>query len=175
MEHAARKELEQRLGATHRPVAADSSAGVSLGGFTEHSAERSSTSGVAAPERSMMLKRKASATKCTLADKAGPYQSSVSYTQCSADVRSSQQSTKKYPVHWTEVKLQTFFTVPGNAIHYFCVVVPEEAGEDVTDKRGRPKCQLIDGIKEQWAHEKEQQENMQKVLADGASRHETTN
>ncbi|KFY98359.1 hypothetical protein V500_01724 [Pseudogymnoascus sp. VKM F-4518 (FW-2643)] len=86
MEHAARKELEQRLGATHRPVPADSSAGVSLSGLTEHS-------GVAAPERSMTLKRKASATKCTLADKAGPYQSSVSFTQCSADAKSSQQST----------------------------------------------------------------------------------
>ncbi|OBT60240.1 hypothetical protein VE03_10277 [Pseudogymnoascus sp. 23342-1-I1] len=33
----------------------------------------------------------------------------------------------------------------------------------------------MDDIKEQWAHEIEQQENMQKVLADGASRHETTN
>ncbi|KFZ14248.1 hypothetical protein V501_03333 [Pseudogymnoascus sp. VKM F-4519 (FW-2642)] len=72
MEHAARKELEQRLGATHRPVPADSSAGVSLSGLTEHSAERGFTSGVAAPERSMTLKRKASATKSTLADKAGP-------------------------------------------------------------------------------------------------------
>ena len=93
MEHAAQKELEQRLGATHRPVPADSSAGVSLSGLTEHSAERSFTGGVAAPERSMTLKRKASATKCTLADKAGPYQSSVSYTQCSADTKPSQQST----------------------------------------------------------------------------------
>ena len=62
--------------------------------------------------------------------------------------------TKADPVHWTEVKLQTFFRVPGNAIHYFCVIVPEQAGEDVTDKRGRPKCQLIDDIKKQWAHEK---------------------
>jgi hypothetical protein len=83
--------------------------------------------------------------------------------------------TKADPVHWVRVKLQTFFRVSGNAIHYFCVNVPEEAGEDVTDKRGRPKCQLIDDIKEQCAHRKEQQEKMQKVLADGASRHETTN
>jgi hypothetical protein len=61
-------------------------------------------------------------------------------------------------------------------IYYFCVIAPEgRAGEDVTDKRGRPKCQLINDIKEQWAHEKEQLENMQKVLADGTSRHETTN
>ncbi|OBT59914.1 hypothetical protein VE03_10521 [Pseudogymnoascus sp. 23342-1-I1] len=67
------------------------------------------------------------------------------------------------------------FAVPGNAIHYFCVVGPEEAGEEVTDRRGCPKCQLIDDIKEQWTHGKEQQENLQKVLADGASRHETTN
>lgn len=83
--------------------------------------------------------------------------------------------TKADPVHWASVKLQTFFIVPGNAMHYFCVNVPEEAGEDVADKRGRLKCQLIDDIKEQWAHEKEQQENLQKVLADSASRHETTN
>jgi hypothetical protein len=34
---------------------------------------------------------------------------------------------------------------------------------------------LIDDIKEQWAHEREQQEEMQKVLANGALRHETTN
>lgn len=40
----------------------------------------------------MTVKRKASATKCTLADNTGPYQSSVSYTQCSADAKSSQQS-----------------------------------------------------------------------------------
>jgi hypothetical protein len=42
-------------------------------------------------------------------------------------------------------------------------------------QRGRPKCQLIDDIKEQWAHDKDKQENLQKVLAVRASRHETTN
>ncbi|KFZ22996.1 hypothetical protein V502_02525, partial [Pseudogymnoascus sp. VKM F-4520 (FW-2644)] len=62
-----------------------------------------------------------------------------------------------------------------NAIYYFYVNVPKDAGEGVTDKRGQPKCQLIDDIKEQWAHDKEQQENLQKVLADGALKHETTN
>ncbi len=31
------------------------------------------------------------------------------------------QLSKADPTHWTEVKLQTFFTVPGNTIHYFCV------------------------------------------------------
>jgi hypothetical protein len=76
---------------------------------------------------------------------------------------------------WSNVKLQTFFSGPKSAIHYFCVTVTKDEAEEITDKRGQPLCQLIDDIKEQWAHEKEQQENIQKVLADGASRHESTN
>jgi hypothetical protein len=85
------------------------------------------------------------------------------------------------PVHWSSVKLQTFFTGPKSAIHYFCVTVsavdPDagtEAG-DAVDGRGRSQRQLVADIKEQWAHERQQQEEMQKVLADGAARHETTN
>jgi hypothetical protein len=34
---------------------------------------------------------------------------------------------------------------------------------------------LVNDIKEQWAHEKKQQEEMQKVLAEGVDKHETTN
>ncbi|KFZ19430.1 hypothetical protein V501_00669 [Pseudogymnoascus sp. VKM F-4519 (FW-2642)] len=85
------------------------------------------------------------------------------------------RKTTKSSSGWSNVKLQTFFSRPKSAIHYFCVTVTEDEAKEITDKRGRPQCQLIDDIKEQWAHEKEQQENMQKVLADGASRHETTN
>jgi superfamily II DNA helicase RecQ len=85
--------------------------------------------------------------------------------------------SKTDPKHWSEVKLQTFFTVPGNAVHYFCVTVPSARAQeaDVGTRRGRPNCQLVDDIKEQWAHEKEQQEKMQKVLAEGVDKHETTN
>jgi hypothetical protein len=72
--------------------------------------------------------------------------------------------------------------VPGNAIHYFCVitrVAGAEVGEeeaDVADGRGsQSQGQLIHDIKEQWVHEKNQQEEMRRVLADGALKHETTN
>jgi hypothetical protein len=85
--------------------------------------------------------------------------------------------SKRDPVQWFEVKLQTFFTVPGNAVHYFCVTAPDAGarGAAVADRRGRPQCQLIDDIKEQWAYEKEQQAELQKVLAEGLDKHETTN
>jgi hypothetical protein len=85
--------------------------------------------------------------------------------------------SKADPTHWSEVELQTFFTIPGNAIHYFCVTAPdtEAQGAAVVDRRGRSQCQLIDDIKEQWAYEKEQQEELQKVLAEGLDKHETTN
>jgi len=61
------------------------------------------------------------------------------------------------PVHWSKVRLQTFFTGPKSAIHYFCVSVSAagsdaEAAEVAIDRGGRSKCQLIDDIKEQWAH-----------------------
>lgn len=89
--------------------------------------------------------------------------------------------SRRVPVRWFEVWLQTFFTVPGNVVHYFCVTVPEtDAPEAVTAKerikqKGQPNCHLVDDIKEQWAHEKKQQEEMQKVLAEGVAKHETTN
>ena len=54
--------------------------------------------------------------------------------------------------------------------------VEAEAEEaDVADRRGRSQYQLIDDIKEQWAYERSQQEELQKVLADRADKHETTN
>jgi len=85
--------------------------------------------------------------------------------------------SKRDPLHWSEVKLQTFFTVPGNAVHYFCVIVPGSGAEDghVADGRGRSQGQLINDIKEQWAYERGQQEELQKVLAEGLDKHETTN
>lgn len=85
--------------------------------------------------------------------------------------------SKRDPVQWSEVQLQTFFTVPGNAVHYFCVTVPEAEAEGghMADRRGRSQCQLIDDIKEQWVYEKEQQEELQRVLAEGLDKHETTN
>jgi hypothetical protein len=78
---------------------------------------------------------------------------------------------------WSTVQLQTFFTGPKSAVYYFCVMVPGTGAEEgpVADQRGRSRCQLIDDIKEQWAYEKEQQEELQKVLADGLDKHETTN
>jgi hypothetical protein len=76
---------------------------------------------------------------------------------------------------WSEVQLQTFFTGPKSAVHYFCVSVSEGEAIGASAKTGRPTCQLVDDIKEQWAHEKEQQEEMQKVLAEGVDKHETTN
>ena len=85
------------------------------------------------------------------------------------------------------VKIQTLFTGPKSAIHYFCVAAPRE-GDDWTERDGAagpgrrslPAARaeqggLLDRIKEQWAHDRSQQEELQKVLADGAAKHETTN
>jgi superfamily II DNA helicase RecQ len=85
--------------------------------------------------------------------------------------------SKRDPLRWSEVELQTFFTVPGNAVHYFCVTVPGSGAEDghVADGRGRSQGHLIDDIKEQWAYERGQQEELQKVLVEGLDKHETTN
>ena len=85
--------------------------------------------------------------------------------------------SKKEPLRWSEVRLQTFFIVPGNAVHYFCVIMPEAGAEEgpVADRRGRSQYQLIDDIKEQWASGEKQQEELQKILADGADKHETIN
>jgi superfamily II DNA helicase RecQ len=76
---------------------------------------------------------------------------------------------------WSKVHLQTFFTGPKSAVHYFCVSVSEDEAAEASAKTGRPNCQLVEEITEQWAYEKSQQEEMQKVLADGADKHETTN
>jgi len=57
------------------------------------------------------------------------------------------------------------------------VAVPRPGAEEghVADRRGRSQCQLIDDIIEQWAYEREQQEELQKVLVKGLDKHETTN
>lgn len=68
MEGAAQKELEQRLGTARRPVPADSSAGVSLTGLTDHSAENCFTSSIVGPGRGIKLKRKSSTAKNILED-----------------------------------------------------------------------------------------------------------
>jgi hypothetical protein len=80
MEGAAQKDLEQRLGTARRPVPADSSAGVSLMGLTEHSAENGLESSIAGPWRSKRLKQKASTTS-TSTDGARLYPSSVGHVQ----------------------------------------------------------------------------------------------
>ncbi|PNP37241.1 hypothetical protein TGAMA5MH_10863 [Trichoderma gamsii] len=88
------------------------------------------------------------------------------------------------------VKIQTLFTGPKRAIHYFCVTGAERRLETETEREGRaeyhhskrggqvgPECldKTIAKIKEQWVHDQGQQEEMQKVLADGAAKHEITN
>jgi hypothetical protein len=47
--------------------------------------------------------------------------------------------SKRDPLYWFEVELQTFFTVPGNAVYYFYITVPGSGAEDgyITDRRGR--------------------------------------
>jgi superfamily II DNA helicase RecQ len=107
---------------------------------------------------------------------------------------------KSCPELWASVRIQTFFTGPKSAIHYFGVTTSaanveegqqeeeeeEEEGEEGEEeeeqllgpadkKKGRSEQQLVADIKEQWAETQSQQEEMQKVLADGILRHETTN
>ncbi|KAH8645554.1 hypothetical protein BGZ61DRAFT_542703, partial [Ilyonectria robusta] len=99
------------------------------------------------------------------------------------------QVSRADPTHWSKVKLQTFFTVPGSAIHYFCVTTgpPQaNAGEEVDSDmdaeeargggggRQQQDSRLIAEIKEQWEHEQSRQEELQRVLAEGILRHETT-
>lgn len=55
--------------------------------------------------------------------------------------------SKRVSGYWSKVKLQTFFTILKNAIHYFCVIVFEarvkveaEAADVVVDRRGRSQC-----------------------------------
>lgn len=76
---------------------------------------------------------------------------------------------------WSSVRLQTFMTGPKSAIHYFCVTDSNEGGLDRDAKTERLPSQLVEDITEQWCHEREEQEELQRVLADGASKHETTN
>jgi hypothetical protein len=124
--------------------------------------------------------------------------------------------SKAEPTHWRKAKLQTFFTVPGDAVHYFCVTEPLEGNrrqvescggagnhssrsEDDYDnkyninprrstdtvtsmslprrsvKAGGGQQEVIAKIKKQWQHDQGQQEELQRVLAEGILRHETTN
>jgi hypothetical protein len=73
---------------------------------------------------------------------------------------------------WSKVQLQTFFTGPKLAVHYFCVTVAEAA---VEAEAGPRHSQLMEEIKEQWASEREHHEKLQKILAAGVDKHETTN
>jgi hypothetical protein len=86
MEAATRQDLERRLGAPRRPDPAESSAGVSLTGLTEHSAENGFTSSIVRSGRTMKLKRKDSATKSTL------YPSSVCQMQSTEGAEISRRS-----------------------------------------------------------------------------------
>ena len=95
--------------------------------------------------------------------------------------RHGQKTSKSRGIGWSEVKLQTFLTGPKSAFHYFCLMASKDKDSDGEEfdrssaNTGRPKQQLVEGITEQWAYEKSQQEELQKVFADGALRHETTN
>lgn len=98
--------------------------------------------------------------------------------------------SKADPAHWTEVKLQTFFTVPGDAIRYFCVTAPGRGGSD--DENGSTRSlatirgtgtprggrdtdrELVADITAQWAAQKSQQDELLRILADGAPKHELT-
>ncbi|KAL3587389.1 hypothetical protein FPOAC2_13285 [Fusarium poae] len=98
---------------------------------------------------------------------------------------------------WTGVSLQTFFTGPKRAIFYFCVSLSVDGGGgggggDVGPvgkgrRRARrttmaadkhqtpPEDQAIANITKGWILQKEEQEEMQKVIEEGILRHETTN
>jgi hypothetical protein len=93
MEGAVQKDLQQRLGAARRPVLADLSAGISLTGLTEHSAENGLPSGVAG-RCSKRLKRKASVTTMFLGG-ARLYPSSVGKLE-SRDVGTSQSTATNF-------------------------------------------------------------------------------
>jgi superfamily II DNA helicase RecQ len=92
-----------------------------------------------------------------------------------------------------DVKIQTLFTVPSNAVHYFCVSghgpdtdreeggeggnghssgAPAAGGQDVTTTTTMP---LIDAVLARWVQDQGEQESLLKVLADGAAKHEITN
>ena len=111
-------------------------------------------------------------------------------------------SRKRLRVHYNEahrsnahtameptVSIQTLFTQPKSAVHYFCVAPPgagppEKAPVTLT-RPGKPGGQgrldddnsnnVIAEIQGQWAAQQAQQEEMQRVLADGAAKHEVTN
>ncbi len=53
----------------------------------------------------------------------------------------------------------------------------QEAGaaKERLNPKGQPNYHLVEDIKEKWAHEKKQQEEMQRDLAKGLDKHETTN
>ncbi|KAL2209730.1 hypothetical protein CC79DRAFT_1321165 [Sarocladium strictum] len=92
---------------------------------------------------------------------------------------------------WSLVRVQTFFTRPKRAIRYFCVTTTgddtntaaatlgTEAAPGTGGQGGLPSGveddELVAGIKERWACGQDQQEEIQKVLADGAAKHEITN
>ncbi|KAL2212896.1 hypothetical protein CC79DRAFT_1390904 [Sarocladium strictum] len=92
---------------------------------------------------------------------------------------------------WSLVRVQTFFTGPKRAIRYFCVTTTSnntntaaatlgtEAAPGTGGQSGPPSGvednELVAGIKERWACGQDRQEEIQKVLADSAAKHEITN
>jgi hypothetical protein len=50
-----------------------------------------------------------------------------------------------------------------------------QAVAEETNGRGRTRGQLLEDITEQWAQGKQEREELQRVLAEGALKHETTN
>lgn len=85
------------------------------------------------------------------------------------------QLSKADRTHWAEVKLQTFFTVPGSAIHYFCVNDTGPGGMKEVPADVSQEAKFVDDIKERWAKGSKEQEQMRTVLVGGAAKHETTN
>ncbi|KAL2211178.1 hypothetical protein CC79DRAFT_1353329 [Sarocladium strictum] len=92
---------------------------------------------------------------------------------------------------WSLVRVQTFFTGPKRAIHYFYMTTTSddtntaaatpgiEAAPGTGGQGGPPggveDDELVARIKERWACGQDRQEEIQKVLANGAAKHEITN
>jgi hypothetical protein len=111
MEGAVQKDLQQRLGTARRPVPADSSAGISLTGLTEHSAENGLPSGVVG-RCGKRLKRKVSATTTFLGG-ARLYPSSVGKMQ-SKDVGTSQSTATNFEPSAPISEIVILFTRAGD-------------------------------------------------------------
>lgn len=93
----------------------------------------------------------------------------------------SQKTAKSSNIRQSKVKLQTFLTSPKSTIYYFYVMVSKDKDNDKKEynrssaNTKRPNHQLVKDIIEQQTYKKSQQEELQKVLANSALKHKTTN